>query len=168
VRAGLAPVDPPPGPAIHLPPPRGPSVGDILEIYLRHHIRLKARDPNQVEWVADRLLNPLRGRDATTLSRREITTFLDGVADKRGNASAYRAGSVLRAAFRYAVRRGDLETDPTHLLALPSPGRARERVLSDAELAHLLGATAPVRGRLARVLVMTGLRLREAADAPVT
>jgi integrase len=147
-------------------PPNGPTVGEILQTYLARHVRVTARDPEQIEWVVGRLLAPLHGREVTGMSRRAITAFLDRVVDERGGASAYRAGSVLRAAFRFSVRRGDLDHDPTHMLALPSSGTARERVLGDAELARVWCSAVTVWSRLARVLLLSGLRLREAANAP--
>ncbi|MCO6415683.1 site-specific integrase [Siccirubricoccus sp. KC 17139] len=166
-RAGFAPVAPPEPTTPALPPPRGTSVKAVLKTYITRHVRAESRDPDQIEWVADVLLAPIHERDATTLTRRDITKFLDTVADQRGGPSAYRAGSVLRAAFRFSVRRGDLENDPTHLIALPSSGKPRERILSDLELTAVWKSAVPVWSRLARVLLLTGLRLREAADAPV-
>jgi integrase len=119
------------------PKPVGPTVKDMLATYLQRHVTPTAKDPKQIEWVIDRLLEPLHARPLADLRRTNITQFLDETADERGPSSAYRAGSILRAAFRFAIKRGDIEIDPTW-------------------------------SRLARVLLLTGLRLREAADAPAT
>jgi integrase len=53
-----------------------------------------------------------------------------------------------------------------HLIGLPPSGKVRERLLSDAEVAALWRSRTPVWSRLARVLLLTALRLREAANAP--
>ena len=171
VRAGHAPVALPEvsTPALPPPKPRGLTVYDVLRTYMLRHVKVNARDPDQVEWVIETLLKSLHGRQAGTLTRREVTAFLDDVSDTRNSpSSAYRAGSVLRAAFRFGNRRGDIDHDPTHLMALPSSGQARERVLSEAEMAALWRTDVAVWSRLFRVLALTGLRLREAAEAPVT
>lgn len=171
VRQNLAPVATPAVPSPPLSPPKsaaGPSVETVLRNYIKLHVRVTARDPDQIEWVVDRLLRPVHRRSVASLKRADITHFLDEMSEGRGHASAYRAGSVLRAALRFALRRGEIETDPTHLLALPSPGRQRERVLTDQEVAAVWLTSVPIWSRLARILLLTGLRLREAANAPIS
>jgi integrase len=74
----------------------------------------------------------------------------------------------LRAALRFAVRRGDIDHDPMHLVGLPPSGKSRDRVLTDGELTQVWASDVPVWSRLARVLLLTALRLREAANAPAT
>lgn len=167
LRQGLHPVQAAVAPSPSPPPaPPATTVHTLLKTYLDRHVALTAKDPDQVEWVIDTVLKPLHDRDAAKLTRGAITAFLDDVTDTRGGPSGYRAGSVLRAAFRFNLRRGAIETDPTHLLSLPAQGKPRERVLSDAEVGKLWRTRVPVWSRLFRVLLATGLRLREAAEAP--
>lgn len=171
VRQGLPPVPgliaPKTRNAAPKPEPEALTVQRVLKTYMDRHVTLTAKDPDQVQWVVDTLLKPLHRKPTATLKRADITRFLDDTADTRGGPSAYRAGSVLRAAFRFGIRRGDIEADPTSLMSLP-PGKARERVLSDAEIAAVWKTTVPTWSRLFRVLLLSGLRLREAAEAPAT
>lgn len=169
VRQGLVPISLPATDTSGLPqpkPPIGPTVESILRTYVARHVRLTARAPKQIEDVIDRQLKPLHPRAIDGLSRRDITCFLDAVADERGSSSAYQAGTILRAALRFGVRRGDLDHDPMHLVGLPPGGKARERVLTDAEVGSVWRSQVPTWSRLARVLLLTGLRLREAANSP--
>lgn len=141
------------------------TVGKVLHTYMVRHVTPNTKDPDQIQWVVDRLLTPLHAKLAAGLTRADVTGFIDEVSDTRGGPSAYRAGSVLRAAFRFAIRRGDIESDPTSLMSIPL-GKPRERVLSDVEIASLWRTQVPIWSRLFRVLLLSGLRLREAAEAP--
>ena len=170
VRNGLAPVAPPVGIAALTPrkPTSGPTVESVLRTYLERRVRPTARSPDQIEEVINRQLKPLHGRAIADLGRQNITSFLDTVVDERGNASAYRAGTILRAALRFAVRRGDIDHDPMHLVGSLQAGSPGIGVLTDGELAQVWASDVPVWSWLARVLLLTALRLREAANAPAT
>jgi len=166
VRQGLPPLEQFEGAQAQPSQWRRLTVKGLLGTYMRRHVTPTAKDPDQIEWVIDRLLAPIHDQPAADLTRADITRFLDAVTDERGGPSAYRAGSVLRAAFRFATKRGDVTIDPTHLLSLPSCGKPRARVLSEGEIAAVWRTAVPAWSRLVRVLLLSGLRLREAADAP--
>jgi hypothetical protein len=78
-------------------------------------------------------------RVAQELSRGELRRFLESVARKTP-IRANRALVLIRAAFRWGLREGLIERDPTAGMQRPRPERPRERVLAD-------NATAPCNPR---------------------
>jgi integrase len=135
---------------------------------------------------------PLWGeRPVTAISRYDVRGVIEDVRDQGTAATlaAYRKGSkadkspapgqahtllgLLKTFFRWAVERGDygLESSPCEILKASSvigERQSNDRVLSDAELSAFWQATGEMpypHGPLYRLLLLTGLRLNEAADA---
>jgi integrase len=125
-------------------------------------------------------------RPITSISRLDVLTFIENVRDHGTTAAlsgktngepapvqARKLLGYLRTFFSWAIRRGTygLETSPCdHLRALDVVGdkRASDRVLDDAEIRAFWQATGEMAypyGPLYRLLLLTGLRLNEVADA---
>ncbi|WP_060845803.1 tyrosine-type recombinase/integrase [Methylobacterium ajmalii] len=81
---------------------------------------------------------------------------------------ANRTFAALRKMFGWAVERGILEASPAEGLKPPSPEIARDRVLSDVELAAVWRAAGEIGypfGSFIQVLILTGQRRSEVLDA---
>ena len=101
---------------------------------------------------------------AADLDRKRAVMVLDGLAGRGKIAMASRTASYGRACYQWAVKRGTLEANP--FLNLPlAPVGARDRVLSDAELAAIWRAADGPSSfeRIVRMLVLTGQRRGEVA-----
>jgi integrase len=78
---------------------------------------------------------------------------------QKGDVSANRDRSLLSAAYSHARRigafRGD---DPTKQLQYRNPEKARERLITDAELARLIVAAPPHMAQIIEFAALTGMR----------
>ena len=129
----------------------------------------KGRRPSSValaRLVVDNYLTPkLTGRPLPHITRADLQPIIDGIPTaKRGMRRAVFAyASIL---FSWAHKRGDIDTNPLMAMAKPEAPKARDRVLTDAELAAAWNAsdklTAPF-GQFFRLLILTGQRRSEVA-----
>jgi integrase len=113
------------------------------------HINLRIR----------RMLGPLKLRE---VSRANILTMLDTVA---GGSTRNRCLTVTRLFFRWSVKRGLLDVDPTAGIE-KLPEEPRERTISDTEIRTLIGAFDGTRwSNFVRLLFLTGVRRDELLGA---
>lgn len=103
---------------------------------------------------------------AASLAQTDAVQVLDEVKVGRGPIAANRVRALARACWSWAVKRGALTANPWEATPQPARETARERVLSDAELADLWRAAddldhpwAPI----VKVLILTGQRRGEVA-----
>ncbi len=134
----------------------------FVDLYLKPEWR---RTWPEAHRIINRTIKPEFGkRPINQISRREITLFLDRLADTP--AMAQQAGTILRKMLRWAVNRGDLASSPMAEMKLPGAVPSRDRVLSDAELALVWRCAGelnwPFRA-LIRLLIATGQRREEVA-----
>jgi integrase len=119
------------------------------------------------------------GKPAEELDRVTVIRTLDSLtrADKpgrrrpgirsTGNAIASRTAAYGRACFAWAVKREKVATNPFLALPLPGASPARDRVLTNDELAAIwraAEATPGSFGRLVQLLILTGQRREEVAQ----
>lgn len=150
---------------------------DALEGYV-YHLRIERslsentvaaylRDLNRFgEWWGEE-------RDPSGITREDLTRYLKVLTDRGvGSRSAARARSALRGFFKYCIRDGLQESDPSALL---EPGRFTQplpRVLSAAQVEALLAAPPlddPLGLRdaaMIELLYSSGLRVTELVTLP--
>lgn len=106
----------------------------------------------------------LKRKPLPSIKRSDLAGIWDRLQDRPAVARLTHA--TLRKLFRWALSRGDLERSPLEGVEAPPPVAARDRVLSDDELAAVWsGAEAigwPFEGLL-KLLVLTGQRREEVA-----
>jgi integrase len=99
------------------------------------------------------------------IKRGDLAPIFDKVDDKPATARLIHA--TLRKLFRWAVSRGDIDRSPLEGVEAPPPVAARDRVLSDEELALVWKSSGdlgwPFAG-LFRLLILTGQRRSEVAS----
>jgi integrase len=117
----------------------------------------------------ERLIFPVIGkRPIAEIRRSEIVALLDRIQLENGPVMADRALAIVRSLMNWHVARSDDFRSPiVRGMTRSNPGqRARQRVLSDAELRAVwqtAGKTAPPFGALVQFLLLTAARRREAA-----
>jgi integrase len=107
---------------------------------------------------------PLRGRALAAITRAEVAARLQEITKAHGRVAASRARANLSALYSWSLKEGLCEGNP--VIATNDPGtgtKARERVLSDHELAAVWSACDADDdfSRIVRLLVLTGARRQE-------
>ncbi len=103
-------------------------------------------------------------RPASSITRRDCMRLIDEIADRGASTQARRVHAYLHRLFRWAVGRGEIETNP--MADLPKPGveNPRDRVLSNAELTRVWQAFDRLGypfGPAFRLLTLTAARREE-------
>jgi integrase len=145
----------------------------VMEEFLARHVKgqRKARD---VEREMRKDLSPRWGdKPLSEISRRDVTLMVDALKDRGAPATARNVFGHAKVFFNWAIERGiyGIESSPCDRI---KPGRLigvrapRQRVLSDAEIKAFWHAACkldyPI-GPLLRLLLLTGLRRSEMAEA---
>jgi integrase len=142
--------------------------GDRIEVavgqFLDKHAYAKNRE--STAWAAERIFNRLvlpawRGRTIGTITRRDVIELAEHVASDRPYL-ANRTLGVLHKFFAWLCARDALAANPASGVERPHDEQARERVLTDAEIAALWRAgEGDVFGLALRLLLLTGTRRNE-------
>jgi integrase len=150
------------------PPARDDSierwVADFLELHARRKTR--ASTARKTEQMLRRLVLPVwRGRSVHDIRRRDVIELIEHIARDR----PYLANHTLRVLsklFNWLVGRDVIPASPVAGVERPHDEQARDRILTDAELAALWRACegdAPY-GPALQLLVLTGARLAETSE----
>jgi integrase len=149
----------------------GMTVADLVANYLEKPNR-KTGKPRKSIGEIERRLNknvlPMIGQmKLAELHRRDITRCIDPVL-KRGRAvEATRCFEDLRAMLRWAVGRGDLDSNPIERMEKPADAVPRNRVLTDEEICTLWNALpkaldwSPQSQWILKLCLVTGQRVGE-------
>lgn len=156
----------PPAPAKHSGGTAG-TIRALVPLYLASKKDLRSHA--EIERVLNNRVLPVLGdRFADSVTRGEITAFIDGIAD-RAPVMARAVHAQLSAFYSWALPRLDrLETNPCRDAGRPDKPKARDRVLTDAELRALwqvAEAEARPWGPGLKLLMLTGARKSEVFDA---
>lgn len=144
------------------------SIEFLAQEFLERYVRTTRRRPEYVERMLEHNVLPdWRGRDARTISAREVVELLDKIVARGANVMANRTANVLSQMFRFGIQRAIVANSPVQLLYRPG-GREkpRRRVLNEDELRSFLLHVDACCGtaRLAhalRLLLLTGQRVGE-------
>jgi integrase len=150
------------------------TFGSIAESFLAKHAASRRTAGAIGRLIRGKLISRWRDRPIDTIGKRDIIDMIEDVQEKSGVASARQTLAYARRLFGWAAARDLIATNPFTTIAtadfLP-PKVSRDRVLSDAELALVLKATALDDGvgyptaPYTRFVLMTACRRSEAADA---
>jgi integrase len=111
------------------------TVAGLIESYLKIHARPKLRSAKQMEARFTSNVTPYIGSvSRADLHRRHMNSVLDTIVAREKPTMARIVFQDMRAMFRWAVGRGDLERSPLEGANSPSVEKSRERVLTDEEI----------------------------------
>jgi integrase len=141
----------------------GETFGAWLPRFLtRQRTRLKPRTLVEVERHLLIQSKALHGRPFVGIDRRTIGGLLASIAESSGPGAANRLRASLSAFFTWAAREGVVDANVVSFTNRHTEGGARERVLSDTELAAIWRAANDGQyGAIVRLLVLLGLRREE-------
>jgi integrase len=139
-----------------------------FELVVADFIRLYAKPKNRRWDEAERILTSAdlkawQTRAIGSISRREVVQLVERVSE-RSPGAARLLFAHLRKLFNWSVGRLHLDQSPLNGLKGPELYKPRDRVLSDAEVALVWGASSKLPqsfGALIRMLLLTGQRREE-------
>ena len=141
------------------------TIGAVLDRYLAgKKDRLRPRSYVETERHLRRDWAPLHGQPITKIDRSALANQLGILAKDNGSVAADRARAALSAFFSWAMREGLVANNPVIGTNRPATPKARDRVLTDNELAEIWQACRDDDyGRVVRLLILTGQRREEVA-----
>jgi integrase len=116
------------------------TVQTLCEKYLEMHVRpAELASADNIEQRFRKNVLPVIGaKKLATLHQRDINAVLDPIIKRAKGTEANRVFEALRAMFRWAVKRGDLDRSPLGAMEKPAAENGpRERVLSNDEIRHM-------------------------------
>jgi integrase/recombinase XerD len=143
-------------------------VDAIFEAYLAAQRRRRA-SPLTIKAVAHAFRSAQRHLDAHTITAAELTLlgceeYFDGLLDEHAISTVRRHLAYLRAGYRYGLRHGLCEHDPTAEVKLPRLPDLQPETYANAELRAIHAAIRSEREQLIfYVFAFAGLRLGELA-----
>jgi len=113
----------------------------------------------------DKRWTPINGHKLEIVARSHVVGVIDEVAKTRGRVSADRCRAAISTFYVWCIDQGYCEINPTMNIKARSANGARERTLSDQELAEVWHACRDDDyGRIVRLLILTGQRRVEIGD----
>jgi integrase len=113
----------------------GKTFAELCNVYFARHAD-NLRSGDEIRRVMKTVFLPEWGnREAASITRSDVVSLMDRIADRSGASAANRYLAYLRGALNWLTKRGDLPSNPA--LGIPSPGgkeRPRKRKLSEEEI----------------------------------
>ena len=136
-------------------------------MYIDHYAKPRNKSWQETERLLAVDVTPRWGnRPIDTIGNQDVIALIDSVMD-RAPVVANRVLSATKRVFSWLIERGMLETSPTDRIKKPAKEVARDRVVSDPELA-LIGAATDVLGYPAgpfvQLLILSVQRRCEVSD----
>jgi integrase len=130
--------------------------------------RLSAnRSRKEIKRLLDRVVVAAwRGRSVHVIGKQDVVTLVSDVERRGTPYAANKLTKVLKAFLKWCVGRGILEKSPAEGISLPCKEVARDRTLTDDELASVLKAAREIGGSfggIVELLALTGQRREEVA-----
>jgi integrase len=135
----------------------------VAERYLaKRKLAMKPRAYLEVERHLLKHAEPLHRRRITEINRLAIVQLLEHIEQGSGPAARNRVRSSLGAFFNWAIKEHHVEANPVANTNKAAEVRARDRVLTDAELAEVWAALPHDHfGDIVRLLILTAQRREE-------
>jgi integrase len=147
------------------------TIGKLVDDYLarRHHEtgtdRLRQSSYEATELYLRKHWKPLHGLQASKVDRSAVATRLTTIEAEISSVTAARARVALSSLFAWAIGQGIIDSNPVVGTIKPPEPKARDRVLTDVEIADIWAACRDDNfGRIVKLLLLTGARRDEIGD----
>ena len=149
------------------------TFGNVAESFINRHLKTKRTGRAIERLIRRELISRWGERPITSITRADMIGLVDEIVDRGCPEMARLVFAYVRRLFGWAVPRYDLQHAPTDHVSikdLVGAKKARQRILSDREIALLWeateGAEAAYYGPFARLLLLLGVRRSELGRAP--
>ena len=142
------------------------AIGPLITTYLtEREPKLRPRYYSEIKRQLGKDWKPLHGRDVQAVDRLEVISVVDEIVVRQGEIAADRARVALSGFYGWVIERGYCNANPTLNIRPRSEAGARERVLTEPELAEVWRACGDDNyGKIVRLLILTGQRRAEIGD----
>lgn len=126
------------------------------------------RSYDAIKRILEKETTRWNGRRIQDISKRDIIELLDAVTDRGAPVQANRVLAHVRRVFSWSIGRGIITVNPASGIEAPTEERSRDRVLTAQEVAdiwNVAGGLGYPFGPMVQLLLITGQRLREVAEA---
>ena len=140
------------------------TVAEVVALYGKLHLSQRRSGRELMQILQRDLVKHLGSRSVHSISKRDVIDAVNAVVDRGSPVAANKTLKVVRTFFGWCVGRAILERSPCDGVRAPTTVRARDRVLTDAELARIIRAARQLSGpygAIVEVLALTGQRRRE-------
>jgi integrase len=139
---------------------------DLLETFIAQHV-----SQNRSAYEISRLLRremgkPWSGRSIHEITKRDVVEIISAIEQRGAPSTANKALKVIKTFLRWCVGRAVLDRSPAEGIPMPAKMVARDRVLTDQELAKIILAARQMNGPyggIVELLALTGQRREEVA-----
>jgi integrase len=143
-------------------------VEDVLEAFITQHVS-RNRSAREVSQMLRREIGSAWGsRSIHEISKRDVIDVISAIEQRGAPIAANKALKAVKTFFRWCVGRALLNQSPADGIPLPAKEVPRDRVLSEDELARVIGAARKIAGAyggIVEFLALTGQRREEVAQA---
>lgn len=143
-----------------------PKLSEAVATWIKRH-RKAGRYWDEIQKRYDNQIIPALGKDTrlSELTKADVQPLIDEKLDAGQLQGARLTYAALNPFFSWAVSKDYLSDNPLARIKAPAPSQARQRILTDTELASLWQATAklPLYGNFYRLLLLTLQRREEVA-----
>jgi len=111
------------------------TFGELAEEYIERYAKKRKRSWFKDRQALDRDLLPrFRHRKAAGITRREVITLLEEIADRGAPVGANRTLEIIRRIYNWGIEQEIVTVNPCQRISKPGAERKRDRVLSDDEI----------------------------------
>jgi integrase len=141
-------------------------VDDLLESFIAQHVSQNRSAPEISRMLRREIGSAWGSRSIHEITKRDVIDIVSAIEPRGAPVAANKALKAIKTFFRWSIGRAVLDRSPADGVPLPAKQVARDRVLSDGELARVMFAARRIGGPygdIVEVLGLTGQRREEVA-----
>jgi integrase len=141
-------------------------VDDLLEAFIAQHVSQNRSAPEISRMLRREVGSAWGSRSIHEITKRDVIDVVSAIEQRGAPVAANKALKAIKTFFRWCVGRAVLDCSPADGVPLPTKEVARERVLTDDELALIIIAARQLDrpyGDIVEMLALTGQRREEVA-----
>jgi integrase len=142
------------------------TVAEVVALYGKLHLSQRRSGREVMQILQRNLIDRSGSRSVHSISKRDIIDLVNAVVDRGSPVAANKSLKVIKSFFNWCVGRAIVERSPCEGIRVPTVERARDRLLTDRELAAIIRAARQMGGpygAIVEVLALTGQRRDEVA-----
>ncbi len=142
------------------------QVADLLETFIAQHVS-QNRSAGEISRLLRREVGKAWGtRSIHEISKRDVVEVVSAIEQRGAPVAANKTLKSIKTFLRWCMGRAILDQSPAEGIPLPAKEVARDRVLTDQELAQIILAARKIGGLyggIVEILALTGQRREEVA-----